>query len=132
MLLQVFIFWSLGASASNTHNSTIADSGLSLIRHIRLGIAVIWNARVVLGLFLIVIGFVGWYRASKQDEHTSLMWPISFSIAGAFMTLHGGIDYLGEVLGFSSGADAIELNSDGRANLSENTTYQFNQGSNTE
>ncbi|MGF1827230.1 hypothetical protein [Vibrio splendidus] len=132
ILIKVIVFASSSSMASTTHNSTIADSGISLIKHIRLGISVLWNARIVLGLLMIIVGFVGWYRAAKQDEHSSVVWPIGFSIVGAFLTINGGIDYFGEVLGFSGGADALNLTADGRANLAENTTYQFNQGSNTE
>ncbi|APX09760.1 hypothetical protein P3719_21650 [Vibrio parahaemolyticus] len=118
--------------ASETHNSTIADGGINVIKHVRLWIAVLWNLRAVLGLGLVVFGFIGWYKANKADNDVSVLWPISFSIAGALLTFHGGLDLVGEVFTFSDTVDPITLDSSGRANLSSNTTYIFDEGDSTE
>lgn len=98
-------------------------------------LAILWNFRAVLGLILVFGSIAYWYRlgnSSNEDTAMSSIWfPIAAGSIGAFMTYSGGIDYLGEIFTFSSGADALILH-DGRANLTENAQYDFKQGSNTE
>jgi hypothetical protein len=116
--------------------SSIADVGVSVIQHGRMYLAVVWNFRAVLGLLVILGSIAYWYRmgsSSSNDESamSSVWFPVITAMIGAFITFDGGIDYLGEVFTFSSGADALILH-DGRANLTENASYTFKEGTKTE
>lgn len=136
LVLILFILSSSVFASNMQTQSEIADVGVSLIQHGKMYLALLWNARSVLGLLMVLGSLVYWYRmgsSSGNDETamSSIWFPIISGMIGAFITYEGGIDYVGEIFTFSSGADALILH-DGRANLTENATYTFTEGTSTE
>jgi len=134
--LLLILFSSSVFAASHSTQSTVADAGINLIEHGRMYLSVVWNARAVLGLCIILWSGVYWYKMGDpnggESTASSSIWvPVIGGLIGAAITYEGGIDFLGEVLTFSGGNDALILQ-DGRANLTENAQYNFRQGSNTE
>lgn len=138
---SIFVFSliviSSAASASTMQTqSSIADMGVSLIQHGKMYLSVIWNFRAALGILVILGSMAYWYRmgSGSNNEGTampSVWFPVITAVIGGFITYDGGIDYLGEIFTFSSGADALILH-DGRANLTENASYTFREGNKTE
>lgn len=109
---------------------TLSDGLTNILLLVKALVSFVWNLRVILGLGTLCSGGYWYYRLSSSNEKVSLALPIVTVIAGALLTFSGALELVPELLTLES-TNPITMNSDERANISSNATYNLTKGTST-
>lgn len=126
----VLVLSSLIAMPAFAEANTLGHGLSNVMALLNATVAVLWNAKLLVGLVMFVSGFVGYVKLSdpKQNQsQPSILLPVTAMLLGGILVAKGGIDWGSEMFGVEADDNEIIYKQDGRANVAAMAQYEFNE-----